>query len=200
MSDLHPTRTRLLAAAVDAIDSAGVLGVRVRDVAEKAGVAVPSVYHFFGNKDGLVDAALALRYSRGLVELTQKFADLSLACATEDEFWIVVDTVIGAVFTPDRSAVRSVRADVLGIAQTRPQLRAAVVLAQRVNHDLLSKTLVELKERKWVAASLDVEAFSLWYTGMVSGRVVLEIDSSQCDGDAWNEIARRATVALLRGQ
>jgi hypothetical protein len=79
-------------------------------------------------------------------------------------------------------------------------LRAAVVLAQRVNHDLLSKTLVELKERKWVAASLDVEAFSLWYTGMVSGRVVLEIDSSQCDGDAWNEIARRATVALLRGQ
>jgi len=199
MSTPPPTRDRLLRAAIEAIDLDGIPGMRVREVADKAGVTVPSVYHFFGSKDGLVDAALAQRYSRGLLELTQKFAELSLACTSAEQLWAVVERVVLAVFQPDRIPVRSVRADVLGSAQSRPHLRDAVALAQRESHDLLSATLRELQSRGWVREDLDTDAFAVWYTGMVNGRVVLEIDPTQCDGDAWNEIARLATVSLLRG-
>jgi AcrR family transcriptional regulator len=199
MSTPPTTRDRLLRAAVEAIDLDGIRGMRVREVAAKAGVTVPSVYHFFGSKDGLVDAALAQRYSRGLLELTQKFAELSLACTTAEQLWDVVDKVVLAVFQPDRIPVRSARADVLGSAQSRPRLRDAVSLAQRESHDLLSTTLQEMQSRGWVREDLDTDAFAVWYTGMVNGRVVLEIDPMQCDGDAWNEIARVATVSLLRG-
>ena len=197
--DQKTTRDRLLSAAVAAIDAGGIRGMHVRDVAAGAGVTVPSVYHFFGSKDGLVDAALARRYSRGLLELTQKFAALSLASRTAEEFWSVVDRVVLAVFLPERIPVRSVRADVLGSAQSRPHLRDAVSVAQRESHDVLSATLREMQSRGWVRPELDTDAFAVWYTGMVNGRVVLEIDPTQCDGDAWNEIARLATVALLKG-
>lgn len=199
MSASLTTRDRLLRAAVAAIDTEGIRGMRVRDVAAEAGVTVPSVYHFFGSKDGLVDAALAQRYLRGLLELTQKFAELSLACTTAEQYWAVVDRVVLAVFQPDRIPVRSVRADVLGSAQSRPHLREALSLAQRESHDLLSATLCEMQRRGWVREDLDPDAFAVWYTGMVNGRVVLEIDPTQCDGDAWNEIARMATVSLLKG-
>ncbi len=199
MSAPLTTRDRLLRAAVAAIDIEGIRGMRVRDVAAEAGVTVPSVYHFFGSKDGLVDAALAQRYSRGLLELTQKFAELSLACTAAEQYWVVVDKVVLAVFQPDRIPVRSVRADVLGSAQSRPHLREALSLAQRESHDLLSATLREMQRRGWVREDLDTDAFAVWYTGMVNGRVVLEIDPTQCGGDAWNEIARMATVALLKG-
>ena len=73
MPEAANTRARLLNAAVFVIDQGGVKALKVRDVSARAGVKEPSVYHYFGNRDGLVEAAQAKRYIRGLLELTEVF-------------------------------------------------------------------------------------------------------------------------------
>jgi AcrR family transcriptional regulator len=50
---------RILAATAAQIRRAGVREVRVQAVAAEAGVSTPLVYHYFGNRAGLVRAALA---------------------------------------------------------------------------------------------------------------------------------------------
>jgi AcrR family transcriptional regulator len=69
-----PTRQRLLDRTIEVIEAEGVPGVRVQPIAAAAGVAVPSVYHFFGSKEGLIEAAQAERYGRVLAESSFRFA------------------------------------------------------------------------------------------------------------------------------
>jgi AcrR family transcriptional regulator len=56
------TRDRLLAAALDVLDTAGYRGARIADIARRAGVTTGAVYKNFDSKDQLLDAAMAQRY------------------------------------------------------------------------------------------------------------------------------------------
>ncbi|ANZ41479.1 hypothetical protein BBK82_41520 [Lentzea guizhouensis] len=65
MSDV---RKRILAAAIDLVDKAGVEGASIRDVCAAAGVTPPTVYHYFGDKKGLLDAVVAAGFEQYLEE------------------------------------------------------------------------------------------------------------------------------------
>jgi AcrR family transcriptional regulator len=53
-----PTERRLLAAAAALLESGGPGAVTTRAVLEEAGVTAPTLYHHFGDKDGLLNALL----------------------------------------------------------------------------------------------------------------------------------------------
>ena len=65
MSDV---RKRILAAAVELVDEAGVEGASIRDVCAAASVTPPTVYHYFGDKKGLLDAVVAAGFEQYLEE------------------------------------------------------------------------------------------------------------------------------------
>ncbi|GAB08403.1 putative TetR family transcriptional regulator [Gordonia araii NBRC 100433] len=52
------TRTRLLDAAAELIAAAPGEEFSLRDVCDRAGVKMPTLYHFFGNKQGLTEAVV----------------------------------------------------------------------------------------------------------------------------------------------
>ena len=198
MHEQLTTKDKLLFATVEVIDHSGETSVRVRDIAARAGVKEPSVYHYFGSRDGLIEAAQAHRYSRGLLEVIQVFDEYVRSCEALEDFQNIIRRVIAAVVSPEREKVRAVRADVLGSAMTRPQLKRAVGQAQMTAHHLLANTISYAQEQGWVRPELNAIAFAAWYTGMVNGRVVFEIDPEQCDGAEWDAIAVETTLHLLR--
>ncbi|WP_309633504.1 TetR/AcrR family transcriptional regulator [Aeromicrobium sp. SORGH_AS_0981] len=62
------TRTRLLDAAAEMIASAPGEEVSLRAVCAAAGVQMPTLYHFFGNKQGLTDAVVERGFDLYLAE------------------------------------------------------------------------------------------------------------------------------------
>lgn len=60
MTDMAPpdTRTRLLNAAADLIAAAPGEDFSLRAVCDAVGVKMPTLYHFFGNKQGLIEAVI----------------------------------------------------------------------------------------------------------------------------------------------
>ena len=65
MPEMKPTpRQRLLEAAAELLVRDGELSTRA--VCEAAGVGAPTLYHHFGDKDGLVEAAIATAYESSL--------------------------------------------------------------------------------------------------------------------------------------
>lgn len=66
------TRERLIEAARPHLATRGFDATSLRDVATDAGVTVATVHHYFGNKQGLLDACLEHTYS----ELTARLAPL----------------------------------------------------------------------------------------------------------------------------
>jgi AcrR family transcriptional regulator len=86
MAKVLETRERLLMAAAAAIDKGGEAAVRIRDITEICEITAPSIYHFFGSREGLIDAAQVHQFSRGQIELGHAFSSATYACRSKKEF------------------------------------------------------------------------------------------------------------------
>lgn len=63
MTDTGSTRDRLLLAAAELLAEPTGREVSTRAICERAGVQAPTLYHFFGSKQGLVDAVVEQRFT-----------------------------------------------------------------------------------------------------------------------------------------
>ena len=59
------SRGLILALAIKAIDTGGEASIRVKQIADEAGTSVTSIYHFFGSREGLIEAAQIARFEGG---------------------------------------------------------------------------------------------------------------------------------------
>jgi AcrR family transcriptional regulator len=192
------TRTQLIEAAIVAITYGGEGSVRVSAVAAAVGVKEPSVYHFFKNREALVEAAQIERYRRSYAEMLQPFQMAAQMSDTQDEFERAVRKILTLVYVPERAAVRSIRMSVMGAAQTSPVIAEAV---NEVNHEsvtLLAEVMAFGQEKGWITKDLDAMALAYWGVGQINGRVMAEMNPSRVDLDEWNKVSIAAVLSVYR--
>jgi AcrR family transcriptional regulator len=186
MADVRGTRNRLLEAAIELIAERGEAGLKVDEVAERAEITKPSLYHFFGDREGLVVAAQAERFRRSLRFGQDAALQLAQACTSRADFEALI--MGGLTQFADSAAVlrRRARIDVLGSAVSRPELMAEVnqVLTDAAN-DL--GELVDIgKERGWVSSPFSSRSLAMWWYGTLLGRYLVEsndaFDVAEWDG------------------
>ena len=199
MTDLADTRTRILEAAMSVIEDTGEGTLRVQKIAESVGVREPSVYHFFKNREELVEAAHVERYRRSHLEMVRPFeAGAALADSAED-FRRIVKKILSLVYAAEREHIRSTRMSVLGAAQTSPMIADAI---RQINFDIHSKiadVLASAQEKNWIRKEVDPLAAAYWINGQILGRVMAEMDKDQVDLDKWNQISETAVLYFLFG-
>lgn len=54
MRDSQITKANIINVASDLFASKGYRGTSIRDIAKAAGITIPNIYHYFGNKEGLL--------------------------------------------------------------------------------------------------------------------------------------------------
>jgi AcrR family transcriptional regulator len=192
------TRTKLLNATIEAISSGGESSVRVSTVATAVGVREPSVYHFFKNREALVEAAQIERYRRSYLEMILPFEAAALMADSWDDFERAVRKIFAAVYTPERAVLRSIRMNVMGAAQSSPAIEAAVIEINHETAESLARVMTFGQEKGWVTKDLDAMALSYWGIGQINGRVMAEMNPSQVDLDAWNKVSIEAVMAIYR--
>ena len=198
MSAELDTRSKLLNATIDAIASGGESSVRVSTVATAVGVREPSVYHFFKNREALVEAAQIERYRRSYAELMVPFEAAALMSDTWEDFERAVRKIFAAVYSPERVEIRSIRMNVMGAAQTSQTIAAAVIQINHESAESLARVMVFGQEKGWVTKDLDAMALSYWGIGQLNGRVMAEMNPSQVDLEAWNKVSIEAVLAIYR--
>jgi AcrR family transcriptional regulator len=192
------TRTKLLNATIEALTAGGEGSVRVSTVASAVGVREPSVYHFFKNREALVEAAQIERYRRSYLEMVLPFEAAALMADTWEDFERSIRKIFAAVYSPERAERRSIRMNVMGAAQSSPALAAAVI---EINHEAaesLARVMAFGQEKGWVTKDLDAMALSYWGIGQINGRVMAEMNPSQVDLDAWNKVSIEAVLGVYR--
>lgn len=199
MTDVADTRTRILEAAMSVIEDTGEGALRVQKIAEAVGVREPSVYHFFKNREELVEAAHVERYRRSHLEMVQPFqAGAALADNAED-FRRIVKKILSLVYAAEREHIRSTRMSVLGAAQTSPMIADAI---RQINFEVSSKIAEVLKtaqEKNWIRKEVDPLAAAYWINGQILGRVMAEMDKERVDLDKWNSVSETAVSYFLFG-
>ena len=198
MSTELDTRAKLLNATIMAIDAGGEVSVRVSNVASAVGVREPSVYHFFKNREALVEAAQIERYRRSYSEMMVPFEAAALMADSWDDFERSVRKIFAAVYSPDRAQLRSIRKTVMGAAQSSPAIAAAVIEINHETAESLARVMTFGQEKGWVTKDLDAMALAYWGIGQINGRVMAEMNPSQVDLDAWNKVSIEAVLGVYR--
>ena len=198
MSAELDTRSKLLNATIDAIASGGEGSVRVSSVASEVGVREPSVYHFFKNREALVEAAQIERYRRSYAEIMVPFEAAALMADSWDDFERSVRKIFAAIYTPARAEIRSIRMNVMGAAQTSPAIAAAVNEINLENTESLARVMTFGQDKGWVTKDLDAMALAYWGIGQINGRVMAEMNPTKVDLDAWNKVSIEAVLAIYR--
>lgn len=195
------SQERMLEAAIAVIEEHGEAGVRVDEIAATAEVAKPSLYHFFGSRDGLVAAAQAERYRRSLnVGLDEVFERLD-DCTSAEEFKALVRAWL-ANFSEDAARRRrATRLEVIGSSVSRPELQAEVARASRRAADRLSEVGRIAMSRGWMLQStdLDLDDVSLWLVGVWNQRYLAEITGDPSRIAGWDVVSQTAVFRLLFG-
>jgi AcrR family transcriptional regulator len=169
------TRDRILALAVAALDEGGDAAVRVKAITDEAGVGVTSLYHFFGHREGLIEAAQAERFHRGQTQLLAAFAEAVARCTTRDDFRQAIRRSVEVVGSPERAHDRLARASALGATIGHPRLQARLVAGPHAG-ETLGDILVRAQRNGWIDPGVDASAVADWCSGVLFGRVLLDPD------------------------
>lgn len=194
MQNTLTTRERLLEAAISIIETQGEGAIRVDQVAELAGFTKPVLYSYFKNREDVIVTAQGERYIRAL-ELGRADVDAAvLNASTADEFFLIMQKWVRSFSSPEGELRRRFRIEVLGSAVTREKLQEKIREANRIQAKNLGALLAIAKDRQWLSLDVDPKDLSIWWTGLVLSRHLVEIDPTELDADAWDTI----TVEMLR--
>ncbi len=191
------TRERLVAAAIDFLEQGGEAAVRVDEVAAAAGVKRPSIYHYFGDREGLIIAAQAERYSRTLLEGIEEQTKAVILCKTRGDFFSLLRSWINN--NSDKSGVRRrrIRVEVLGASTTRPELRSLLAEREKAAMKRIAAVLAMAQDKGWIDYRLDFETSAIWWIGVMNGRYLVEGDGASGEGVEWDRITAEALIRLL---
>ena len=179
------------------LDEGGESAVRIKTVAAIAHITEPSVYHFFGSRAGLIEAAQLTRFHRSQNEVIERFGKAIRDCATKAEAATSIDTALRAVYDRSRFFARQMRAEILGGAQSRPALFDELVKAQTaLLHDLESH-IRWAQDRGFMPVHLDAYAVGMWITSLASAFLIAEMDNTPGVIEAWVEYTKKSVMNLL---
>ncbi len=191
----------LLEETIRAIEEGGEASVRVKSVAEAVGVAATSIYHFFGSREDLIDSANSERYLRTLYGPNWgTLLTAVTACESKDEFREIVRAILKVGNDAEGQARRRTRVSVLGSAVSRPSLAAKVREANLTYAREAAYSFSKAQVRGWIRRDIDLEAFSMWNIGQMTGRYLVELDDPIGDLDAWEQIELDAVLSALLGE
>jgi AcrR family transcriptional regulator len=193
------TRDEILRLTVEAIDLGGEGGVYVAEIAKASHVAVTSIYHFFQNREGLIEAAQASRFAREFTVNANAFADEVNKCATQEEFRALMRQSLPSFFGPEGTRRRADGVNVLGSTYNRPSLTAAV--SDRIVEATieLSKPLHIAQSNGWIRQDLNIENLAAWYIATITSYAIVELTPATREFN-WVDTFVEAADYLLFGE
>ena len=197
MAEINNTRERLLKATAAAIDKGGEGAVRIRDLTKSCNITAPSIYHFFGSREGLIDAAQAYRFSRGQLQLGNAFSTAIHQCKNKAQFVKLAHQFLTTMFSYERRAIRNVRLNVLGNAVNRPDLSKELSHVQEESNKVVGESLRYAQSKGWVRDDFNGDMFAAWLNGMVNSRRLIEMNGIHPLADEWDVIAKRSICMTL---
>lgn len=147
----------ILASARREIERAGILGLRVADVASGANSSITQIYRFFTNRDGLLARVLGDMYD----EFTAN-AVTSYMARLEGIDPLTIDNLVAALplqFTPQSMKVQELRLQILAASTTNEPLRLRLEECTQNLVSLWNEGLDEIESRMATGETFDRRVF-----------------------------------------
>jgi len=194
------TERRILMAAVALVDEHGAAGLRISDLVESSGRSVGSIYHFFGNREGLVEAVRAYRFDPTWEHDLAQMQMVVDQVETLDQLLDAVEIVQASYMEPDRQEMLWHRVAAIGSARARPNLQEVLAQKQLEETAAFESWLRTLQSKGIVGESVDLYDAAVFLQAFTFGRILAVLDGTdRLSSEGWAKNARLAVEAVLRG-
>jgi AcrR family transcriptional regulator len=177
----------VIAEANRAIENGGESSVRVQEISAKTGVSIGSIYHHFGDRDGLIRATYVHNFAANIQEdiaRAKRFMDKMHSTQEIAEHY---DEMLAFLVDHFKHVPADKRANIIGNTTGRPLLRAALAEVQHGLTEQLTEVMQLLHDRGMLKPHLSPRSAAVMVLGMLHGRIVAEIDTSPVSEHEWNQ-------------
>lgn len=195
----HPTPQLLVSLAIEMIDEHGEDGVKVEPLSRAAGLNVTTIYHWFGNRQGLVDVAQAVRFRRRGLERLLSLEQAVRKVTNRQEAQAVLDASQLGHMDHETVNGQIQRLNALGAAYARPTLASAIGTLHHRDRRHLAGILRQLQVPGHLRGDVDLEAFASWSSGLLLGQALLSFDERPDVIAGVRTLQRRVAHHLLFG-
>ena len=198
-SEPRDSERQILLAAVELIDRYGETGLRISDLVETSGRSVGSIYHFYDNREGVIEAVRAYRFYPTWDEDIATFRAASAAAESLDVWLDSLGRVLDHYFTAARNEFVWRRVESIAAARTRPSLRMVLASRQREQTEAFEGILRDLVDRGLARHDLELHSTAIFMQAFTLGRILSILDDTEHLTKAdWLVTARLAMEGVLR--
>jgi AcrR family transcriptional regulator len=182
-----PDFDHVVAVTTRLLQEKGDQRLRIEDVMAETGIAKSSLYAKFGDRDGLVAAALAKQF-RAIV--TESLEGLQFALdrsASPAELQRMLGMVLKMTLTSQRDVQRMTRIAVLANTIGEPMFRSHLEEAQTALTDGITEIITSAAARGLVAPAYEPRTIANFLQAYTLGRVLVSFDRNRLpdESDEW---------------
>jgi AcrR family transcriptional regulator len=169
--------------------------IRIPEICDATGVNYGSVYHHFGSREGVIDAAYHQMFTKLAEEDLATLQLVSVSSQTFEEYLVSMQALIGTFASSDeRRARRALRARIVAASMMRPELRVLIGETQsRLTTEL--RSIVEYgQQREWLNRELSAHSVAVLIQVLLVGRTLDDVSTTPIDNAEWE-----TSMAILLG-
>jgi AcrR family transcriptional regulator len=162
--------------------------IRIPEICESTGVNYGSVYHHFGSREGVIDAAYNLIFSQIVEEDLVSLRQINESLETFDDYVDAIRPVLERISTGEGRVVRrAIRSRIVAAAITRPELRMLI----GANQARLTEELLRIAQfaqlRGWMRRDVSAHSIAMLMQAVMLGRTLDDISSDPLSDGEWEQ-------------
>lgn len=173
--------------------------IRIPEICEATGINYGSVYHHFGSRERVIDAAYDMIFSRLVEEDLRAFRQVNETVQSLEEYIAVMRPIVATLSSgPQRKARRALRMRIVAAASTRPELQELIGATQaRLTEDL--RRLTEFsQQRQWLRDDIPAKFLTVLFQILIFGRTLDDVSNDPIAEDVWSSSLSMLFVELLK--
>jgi len=191
------TRERILEVVSEQLEEGGENAVRVDAVRDLSGVSIGSIYHHFGDRDGLIVAGQLFRYARYAEAEIAVLSEVVQQASNVVEFQRAIRQLSVSASSAVRQAQRWARIGALSSTVGRAGLAVEVQAVHTRLTDEFAAHVAQGQARGLFRSDLDARAVALFIESYSLGYVLNDVDEHPVPEEDWEKVVAAVLDALL---
>ena len=194
-----PVMQAVLEAVAERLMAGDEMLIRIPEICEATGVNYGSVYHHFGSREGVIDAAYDMLFTQLVDEDLRMFQQVNESVQSLDEYISVMQPIVATLSSgPERRKRRALRMRIVAAASTRPELNRLIGASQaRLTNDLAGLTEFA-QQRQWLRDDVPALFFSILFQILIFGRSLDDVSTDPIDEAVWGSSLTVLFMELLK--
>ena len=172
--------------------------IRIPEICEATGVNYGSVYHHFGSREGVIDAAYNMIFASLVEGDVEKLREIGETAETLEEYIAAMSPLVELMSAGEERVLRrGIRVRVVAAAETREELRELIGETQAQLTDEMVRIAEHGQNRGWLRRDVSARSIAVLVQAVIFGRTLDDISADPINQEDWEHATATLFLSLL---